>query len=122
MLNFKIKEILLALDKRNPQIWLVKVCGFKRTKAFNIIHNKQKTINLEDFSELCYQLQCTPNDLLYWQNNPSRMVEPTHPLIAQLSPPDEEPEWRNLLKNMHPTEVIELKRIAEQKIKNRNNG
>lgn len=37
MLKFKIKEKLLALDKRNPQTWLIKVCSFTQAKAHNII-------------------------------------------------------------------------------------
>ena len=122
MLKFKIKEKLLALDKRQPQTWLVKVCSFTRAKAYNIINLKQKSISLADLSELCCQLKCTPNDLFYWQNTPSQTLPTNHPCITQLTLPDEEPQWRNILKNMYPHEVEELKSIAEEKIKNRNKG
>lgn len=119
MLKFKIKEVLLTLDKRYPQAWLMKICRFSNNKAFNIINGKQKSISLADITELCYQLHCSPNDLLYWDPNPQRPLPPTHPCITQLSPPDVTPEWQNLFKNMYPDEVLELKKIAEEKIKNR---
>ena len=116
MLKFKIKEILLALDKRNPQTWLRKVCGFSRMKAFNIVHNKQTMIGLNDFSELCYQLNCTPNDLMYWHQTEKSRLEDSHPLMQQLTPPDKMPEWKHILRLLPPDDVKEIKALAEQKL------
>lgn len=122
MLKFKIRELLLSLDKRHPQTWLTKICNFTPSKANKLANNKQQSINLKDFSMLCHQLNCSPNDLLYWQNTTSLTLPPQHPCMVQLTPPDQEPEWRKILGSMRPDEVLELKKIAEEKIKNRNKG
>jgi DNA-binding Xre family transcriptional regulator len=116
MLKFKVKEVLLALDKRNPQMWLRKVCGFSKTKAANIVNNKQTMINVKDFTELCYQLKCTPNDLMYWQQTERFKLEDSHPCIQKLTPPDKMPEWNKLLSKLSPEEIKEIKAFAEQKL------
>lgn len=122
MLTFKINEKLLSLDKRFPQNWLIKVCKFTSAKAHNIIHQKQKSLNLKDLSELCYQLQCTPNDLLYWQEEKNRPLGAQHPLNTQLIPPNKEPHWQKLFVKMLPHEIDTLKTQAENLIKNRGKG
>ena len=119
MLQYKIKETILALDIRFPKTWLMKVCGFPNNKSTRMANGLQKSITLADLSELCYQLNCTPNDLLYWKPDPLRPLPPTHPCNTKLTPPVEVPEWQNLFKNMYPDEVIAIKKIVEETIKNR---
>ena len=119
MLKFKINEKLLSQDKRYPQNWLIKVCKFTTAKAYNIIHQKQKSISLKDFSELCYQLQCTPNDLLYWEPEKSKPLGNQHPLNTQLTPPDKIPQWQKLFAKMLPHEIEILKKQAENIVEDR---
>jgi DNA-binding Xre family transcriptional regulator len=122
MLKFKVKEVLLALDKRNPQMWLRKVCGFSKTKAANIVNNKQTMISVKDFTELCYQLKCTPNDLMYWQQKENFKLEDSHPCMQKLTPPDKMPEWKHILRLLPPEDVKELKALAEQKLEEKVNS
>ena len=49
MLKFKVKERLLASGTKNPAMWLMKTCGFSKTKAYNIANDKQKMISTADF-------------------------------------------------------------------------
>ncbi len=106
--------MLQAAGKKSPALWLVKTCGFRKGKAYNIANDKQTTINLEDFSRLCYALHCTPNDLLYWENTPHLSVRDTHPLAQGLTPPAALSNWQDVFKNLAPHEVAEYhKEITE---------
>lgn len=125
MLKFKVKQVLQAAGKKSPAKWLVNVCGFNRGKAYVIAGNNQKSINLEDFSRLCYALQCTPNDLLYWENTPHMTIPDTHPLAQGLVPPATLSNWQEVFKNLAPNEVVEYHKeitaFIEKKRDNQNN-
>jgi hypothetical protein len=91
----------------------MKVCGFSRGKAFNLLNNNQKAISLNDISTLCEMLFCTPNDLYYWENTASKRLSETHPCITQLSPPGNLDNWQLMLKKLTPDKISELYRQAE---------
>ena len=115
MLRFKVKEVLDASGKKNPATYLIKFCDMTSAKAYNIINNKQESFNLKDISKICENLNCTPNDLLYWnQTDRSRLPE-THVCITELKAPDEN-NWSSILGQLSPEKIEELKEIALQKI------
>jgi DNA-binding Xre family transcriptional regulator len=116
MLQFKVNEILRATGKMNPASWLVKFCGLKRGKAQNIVNNTQDTINLKDLSKLCEALQCTPNDLLYWQNKPGSELLPAHPCLTQLKQPEELADWHDLFMRLPNTDLLMINHLAKQKM------
>ncbi len=66
MLQFKLKEVMLAAGIPNPYTWLIKFGKFSQPKATGLLKQSAKTITLKDISKLCMLLNCTPNDLLYW--------------------------------------------------------
>lgn len=121
MLQYKINQILLAMGKKNPAVWLVKNCGFSKAKAYNIINNKQSMISLKDFSKLCDALYCTPNDLMYWQNTPAHQLQPQHPCITKLTPPEAINDWHKLLNHLTPTDIEEVRQLALAKMEKENN-
>jgi len=105
MLKFKIKEKLYGTGKLYPQTWLIKHCGFGQRKAHNIFHSSQKAITLKDLSILCEKLDCTPNDLFYWENSGHTKLREDHPCITELRPPDKVGGLYNLIKKMTAAEV-----------------
>jgi hypothetical protein len=121
MLEFKIKEVLEASGIRKPLIYLQKA-GFSRRKAPGLLAKTQKTITLLDLSKLCQLLQCTPNDLLYWQPTPRLPVEPSHPLITQLQAAPKHANWLDLLGQLSKAEVMQLHEEMAEKIRSIING
>jgi len=121
MLQFKVKEMLLASGKKNPGIWLMKHCEMSKPKAYSIINNKQKSISLKDFSKLCENLHCTPSDLMYWKETLSTKVLPDHPVMTKLTPPSKNDDWFTLFKNMTPDKIIALHKLALAELEKKNN-
>ena len=116
MLHFKVKEILEASGKKFPSAWLVKHCGFSLPKAHNIVNNKQKSINLKDFSKLCENLNCTPNDLMYWDQSKFNPLLDSHPCITKLTKPTKNSNWFTIFSKLPPDKILELHAIAEEKL------
>lgn len=115
MLKFKIKEKLYETGKANPQAWMRKHCGFGQKKAFNMYHARQKQISLEDLSILCEKLNCSPNDLFYWEQTPRLRLPDNHPCLTQLVAPDSIGGWKNLLSKMTAAEAAEYyKELAKK--------
>jgi len=117
MLHFKVKEVIMATGKKYPAAWLVKFCGFSMPKAYKIIKNKQQSIRLEDFSKLCENLNCTPNDLMYWKETKHTKLPDTHPCMTKLTQPDKYSDWDTIFKNLSPEKIMELKEHAVKQIK-----
>jgi DNA-binding Xre family transcriptional regulator len=107
MLVFKINEVLLASGIKNPVKFLNRA-GFSKNKAQGLVANSQKTITLLDLSRLCQMLQCTPNDLLYWQATQRLGVPDTHPLISQLTKAPAHANWLDLVGQVPKDQVLQL--------------
>ena len=117
MLRFKVKEILETVGKKTPGTWLKKHCDMSHPKAYNILNNKQKSINLRDFSKLCENLNCTPNDLMYWEQTARTKIPDTHPCITRLTVPDKNSDWFKIFSQLSADKIIELHAIAIEKLK-----
>lgn len=118
MLQFKVKEILLASGKKTPAAWLVKHCGMSVSKAYKIVNGKQKSIDLRDFSKLCENLHCTPNDLMYWKETARTKLPATHPCMTMLTPPSKNDDWFTLFKNLPADKVLALHKAAKEELEN----
>ena len=116
MIKFKIKELLLAAGKPNPGRWLTTHCDFNAGKAYKFVNGKQKSITLEDISKLCENLNCTPNDLLYWEQTKSHTLPQGHPCITQLTAPNANDDWFTIFKKLTPDKVLELHQVALDKL------
>jgi DNA-binding Xre family transcriptional regulator len=122
MLQFKIKEILLASGIKNPSKYLIKA-GLSKQKASGFVHNTQKTYSSEDISRICHLLNCTPNDLQYWQNTPRITVPPTHPLLTELQPAPTHANWLDLVGQVPKDKAVELHAQLQKMIEDmKNNG
>jgi len=116
MLRFKVKEILDATGIKAPGAWLQKHCEMSHPKAYNILNNKQKSINLRDFSKLCENLNCTPNDLLYWEETPRTKIPDTHPCMTQLTKPEPNSNWFKIFTQLSSDKIRELHQVALEKL------
>ena len=119
MLRFKIKQMVQAKGILHPHQFLMKNCGFTSNKAFNLLNETQKSITLSDASTLCEQLTCTPNDLLFWEQNASDKLPDDHPCLSQLSAPDAQSDWKKILKSLSKEDVDDLYKQAQSRLNKR---
>ena len=110
MLKFKIKEILEASGIQYPAPWLIKFCDFSEGKAYKLLNNKQTSISLNDLSKLCENLNCTPNDFVYWADNGRNRLPENHPVVTNLTSPDKTSNWFKLFKLLPPDKIVELQK------------
>jgi len=108
MLRFKLKEVLNIRGYMNAHKWLMTIGGMNPASATKILNGKQNSLKLEHISRICANLDCAPNDILYWEDTKKYNLAPTHSLHTQLKPPPNISDWETLLKNMTPEQVAEL--------------
>ena len=108
MLQFKVKEVMLAAGIPNPYTWLIKYGKFSQPKATGLLKQSAKTITLKDISKLCMLLNCTPNDLLYWAADKRQLISETHPCNTQLTPPNPDANWEQLLVQIPKSDVLDI--------------
>lgn len=114
MLKLKLKQVLLAQGKTKPINWLRKHCGLTYRKAFNLVHNKQKSIAFEDLSKICSVMECTPNELFWWDNSTKHKVMEWHPCRAQLHEPSKDSNWILRVQGLNPDRVEVLQKTLEE--------
>ncbi|MDP2175932.1 MAG: helix-turn-helix transcriptional regulator [Bacteroidota bacterium] len=114
MLKLKIKEVLLSQGKKNPQAWLQKHCNITKAKCYNLIHHKQKSIAFEDLSKICKELNCTPNDLFWWDTTKKTVLPVWHDCITKLSKPTKDENWTARIEGLDLAQVEELKKTMER--------
>ena len=113
MLYLKIKEIMQYAGIRSPHRFLMKAFGYRNSKAYNLINNNTRNINLDDLSEICHTLNCTPNDLLWWDNTKKLKASETHALIINLIPPPKNADWKYIHGGLTIEDNIKLREYAE---------
>jgi DNA-binding Xre family transcriptional regulator len=116
MLELKIKEVMQASGISKPLIFLQKA-GFSKRKAMGLLAKTQKTFTLLDLSRLCQLLQCTPNDLMYWQPTPRLVVDSAHPLVTKLQAAPTHANWLDLVGQLPKADVLQLHEEVAQKIR-----
>ena len=114
MLYLKLKEEMEHVGIKSPHRFLIKFFGYRKTKAYNLVNNKTRTINLDDLSEICQLLDCTPNDLLYWKSNNKNELPEQHALATQLSEPPSKLSWNEVQVNLNLKDRSKLREYAEQ--------
>lgn len=114
MLKLKLKEILLAQGKLKPQAWLQTYCGFTQAKAHNLINLKQKSIAFADLSKICAVLNCTPDELFWWDNTKRGHVDEGHPCRVKLIAPSKDANWTKRIGDLNPDRVDALKKFMEK--------
>ena len=114
MLKNKIKEMLESSGIQYPAQWLIKSCGFSKTKAYKFVNNQQPSMSNKDLTRICENLNCTPNDIYYWSATAKPRLPENHPLITQLTPPDKTTNWFKLFKTMSPDKIALLQKMVIQ--------
>ena len=110
MLKLKIKEAILSRGHVYPLTWLMKYAGFGQTKAFNLLNNKQNSINMEDMTRLCLLLKCTPNDLMYWKESARQARDIDQPCTLLTSEPLDTVNWMAMLPKLKNDEIENLRK------------
>jgi DNA-binding Xre family transcriptional regulator len=117
MLRFKIIESIKLRGYTYAFSYLVKKIGMGGGKAARYCNGKQQSISLDDLSELCRQLECTPNDLLYWQHSATHPLPPQHPIHSALQPPTSGNSWATAIQKLSPAEAAEMLALLQAKAK-----
>jgi DNA-binding Xre family transcriptional regulator len=94
MLKFNLKRVLKIKGVTNPSMYLFKA-GFKRQIAHRIATDKFKNLTPEQIELLCFNLECTPNDLFEFTPTNTKYDYTAHPLSA-LKRETEPPDLRNI--------------------------
>jgi len=113
MLKLKLKEVLLAQGTKKPQAWLQKHCNLSFAKSHNLINNKQKSIAYEDLSKICSVLECTPDELFWWDNTTKHKVTEWHPCMVKLTKPSKDADWTKRIETLDMERVEKLKKFME---------
>ncbi len=116
MLHFKLKHVMQANGIIYPHAWLMRNCGFTPNKASKILNGKQQTLSANDLSFLCMALNCTPNDLLYWEQTKRYHVGEAHPLLTQLTPPPNNSDWRTMLRSIDAQDAKQVFDLIQEKM------
>ena len=116
MLRFKIVEKIHANGHPRPFSFLTKMLGFGKSKATHYATDKQKQLSLADLSSLCQVLNCTPNDLLYWQQDPKKPLPAEHPCLLQLSPPAAVSNWASIAHMLSDADRQQVYTLLQQQL------
>ncbi len=76
--------------------------------ANNLLNNKIRNIRFDHLEKICILLNCTPNDLMAWQENAHTILHNNHPLKQMQHKPEED----NLYHTLRGLPLQELKHIA----------
>lgn len=115
MLHFKIIHTIRLRGFIYPFQYLVKTIGMGRNKATKYTQNVHQSISLHDLSQLCRHLNCTPNDLLYWQHSDTHPLPPQHPVHNALSPPPPMDTWQKAIQKLSPEQAQEILSLIKSK-------
>ena len=110
MLKLKLKHVLLSQGRQHPTAWLQKNCNMTFSKAHNLVNNKQKSIAFEDLSKICSVLECTPDELFWWDDTKKKRLHEWHPIKAKLITPAKDSNWASRVEGLNPDRVEALKK------------
>jgi DNA-binding Xre family transcriptional regulator len=115
MLKLKLNEVLIAHGKKYPQSWLQKTCNLTRSKTQNLLTLNQKSIAFDDLSKICKELNCTPNDLFWWDNSSKKSALPEwHECLTKLKKPSNDSNWISRIETLDLEDIEELKKSMEK--------
>lgn len=117
MFKFKMKQLLFGKCMDKPHVWMGENIGISTITASKMINNKLGSIRIEDLAKICVVLNCTPNDLFYWENDEVNQLPDTHACITKLNPPTIDSTFQELLDTLNYQQVMELYQEAEKMIK-----
>ena len=115
MLRFKIIESIKLRGYPHAFNYLVKKIGMGNGKAAKYSNGQHQSISLHDLSALCRHLECTPNDLLYWQHSDTHPLPPQHPIHNALQPPPATDTWASAIQKLSPTQAQEILSLIKNK-------
>ena len=110
-LRLNLQPMLKARGIEKAFTFLLKA-GISSGSIKRILNGTTSQINIQNLTNLCTQLRCTPNDLFSIED-PN--VDVDHPLqkLAETQPDLDIKHW---LKNASIEEIIRIKNLAEKKL------
>ena len=116
MLHLKLKELIEKKGQMKANKFLVKSLNISTSVAVNLLNGTQTNIQLKTISKICAALNCTPNDLFYW-NNTQTPIDDNHVLRTELTLPEKLSNWQTILNTLPQEEVEKLFEQAKQVLK-----
>ncbi|GHN01160.1 hypothetical protein WSM22_26490 [Cytophagales bacterium WSM2-2] len=89
MLKLNVNRILEIKGIENPGSFLMKN-GFSRHTAYRLLNNSVRIINYGNLEKLCLLLNCTTNDLFFWEDNTKGKIYKDH-VMNKLTHPQTDP-------------------------------
>jgi len=99
------------VGKQSPNTVLIKA-GMHRITAGKLLAGQPTRITNKSLTKLCLTLNCTPNDLLVFEEDPAQPLPPGHALktlvrVADINLPE-------ALRTLPPEKIEEIKNIIRQ--------
>lgn len=66
-INIQINKLLE--EKKKTRYWLAKEVGMTHQNLTKLAKNETESIKFNLLESICNALECTPNDILGWDNN-----------------------------------------------------
>ncbi len=87
--------------------------GFVRSTANFMLKGAASSIKVEHIEKLCVLLNCTPNDLFYWNPDTNNPLPENHALYALKREHQSVKNYKELLMNIPPEKLPEVENLLE---------
>jgi DNA-binding Xre family transcriptional regulator len=112
MLTLNLHKIFEVRGIKKPLAFMVK-CGLTYNTAWRFLNGPLRRVDMKHLGKLCYELNCTPNDILQWHAPPNTIENADHPLNA-LKPAVNQPTISQLLQNFPISKLQDLQKAIEE--------
>lgn len=119
MIKLYVKELLIFKGLK-PTAYTLQKMGIPYQTGTRIINNEAKNLSLDLMEKLCIGLNCLPNDLLTYQDNPNKILGKEYS-IHELKKPDNNLSIPEMLKHLSTKDLLETTQyIHETKVIGKN--
>jgi DNA-binding Xre family transcriptional regulator len=80
---------------------------------YRVLMNNPKTISYKLLDRLCWELRCTPNELLEWEPDAHQSKDESHPL-RQLTPTRELRKLQQAVQSIDPSKVAKALALLQE--------
>lgn len=80
---------------------------------YRVLMNNPKTISYKLLDRLCWELKCTPNELLVWEPDSKQSTDESHPL-RQLIASKEVEKLQHAVQNIDPSKVAKALALLQE--------
>ncbi len=81
MLSLNLRDAIQNRGHKNPMAFLVSI-GFSYYAATRLLKKEKRSITFYELEKICFELKCTPNDLIGYTPPKRRLTPYGHPLMS----------------------------------------